>query len=230
MITTEIKLREEFDKLFSKEDPWKQTSSCFHKSYLERIKTILKQKKYLNAIAIRSGEGDITEALSNFVVNILGVDISSVAIERAKNNNKHHNVSYISAGALDYTLKSNDKYDLVLCLEMLYYLNDDEQIQLLNNISKILLPKGVLLLGVVVSGANQYKEYFTYNKIHTILQNIFIIKSSCTVTPNYLRVYHKVLLKILCSLHLYKMVSEFIKLFFDSKTNAYQTLFVLEKK
>jgi len=65
----------------------------------------------------------------------------------------------------------------------LYYLEKAKQKNILENIHKSLDRSGVLILSVVVSGKNNYGDYFTYEQIMAQLNEYFRVLYAFPLIP-----------------------------------------------
>ena len=91
------------------------------------------------------GNGLISVSLGKAGYNVLGIDISLKAIEKAKEKNSLPNVKFAVAGAEELS-ETNTKYDAVICSEVLEHLNEPSS--LLKYIYKTMKDDGVLIVTV----------------------------------------------------------------------------------
>jgi 2-polyprenyl-3-methyl-5-hydroxy-6-metoxy-1,4-benzoquinol methylase len=132
---------EEIEKFYEKEDPWGYKSILDDQIRKEKIIKVLNQfhpYKFKKALDIGCGEGWITEELP--AEEIIGIDISQKAIERARKNAK--NAKYYVGDINLITLPSN-YFDLIVATGVLYrhYINR----KTVKKIEKALSPKGFLI-------------------------------------------------------------------------------------
>jgi len=202
-MSSENELKKKFNDFFLEEDPWHKLNTCRDKIYKIKVLNFLSMYNYKNVLDLGCGEGDFTYLISNKVKKIDAVDISSIAIDRAKQKYQNSNITYFNMGALEFCSQTTlKKYDLIFALEMLYYLNDKERIELLELISNLLQDNGILYIGLVVSGKNKYGKYFTYDSACNLLSKYFKIISITTAVPKGFKEIplRKFIIKILCIL------------------------------
>jgi peptidoglycan/xylan/chitin deacetylase (PgdA/CDA1 family)/ubiquinone/menaquinone biosynthesis C-methylase UbiE len=110
-----------WNKQYGTVDPWNYGSTYEQTKYLHTLELI--PDKSLNAIELGCSEGRFTEILAPRVGRLLAIDISSIALDRARArcasiNNVTFRQHDISTGMV------GSSYDLVVCSEILYYLRD----------------------------------------------------------------------------------------------------------
>ncbi|MEP7250993.1 MAG: methyltransferase domain-containing protein [Ginsengibacter sp.] len=98
-----------------------------------------------NVLDVGCGNGLISLSLGKAGYNVLGIDISSKAIEKAKERNNLSNVKFSVAGA-DELSETGKKYDAVICSEVLEHLNEPST--LLKYIYKTMKDDGILIVTV----------------------------------------------------------------------------------
>lgn len=230
-MSSEVELKERFDKWFEKESPWRNRNTCNDKVYKIKVLKFLDYHSYSKVLDLGCGEGDFTYLIAGKVKSVKAVDISATAIERARSKFSKENIEYIRSGALEFVQQEKDRYDLIFCLEMLYYLKPNEQEELLDYLSKILENNGVLYLGLVVSGENQYGKYFTYESACGLINKYFKILSVSTAVPkNFNEIpFIKLLLKALRLFNRFELIERIISTFLDPRKYAYQANFICVK-
>lgn len=111
-----------WNRYFATEDPWNYSSPYEQEKY-ERQLEILPAGPIGRALELACAEGHFTRQLAPRVGHLTATDISAVAIERARARcSDQPNVEF---GVLDFfadTLPS--EMDLIVCSEVLYYLDD----------------------------------------------------------------------------------------------------------
>jgi len=90
---------------------------------------------------------------------------------------------------------------------------------------------GVLYLGLVVSGENQYGKYFTYESACCLVNKYFKILSVTTAVPKTISEipFIKLLLKVLYLFKRYQLTQRIISTFLDPGKHAYQANFICVK-
>lgn len=126
---------------FATEDPWNYGSSYEQEKY-ERELEILPAGHIDRALELACAEGHFTRQLSPCVGHLTATDISAIAIERARE--RCSDQSNVEFGVLDFdadTLPGG--MDLIFCSEVLYYLDDlDELRRIAKKIVEALVPGG----------------------------------------------------------------------------------------
>ena len=113
-----------FELIYFFKNPWNLHSSeeVYRYKYLNNF--LIKKnnnKIYSNILEIGCGEGIHTSYLTNIANKITSLDISTVAIKKAKK--KHiKNVSFHNCIIEKYIIK--DKFDLIIASEVIYYIKD----------------------------------------------------------------------------------------------------------
>src|ERR1700722_19850597 len=100
------------------------------------------------------GEGHLTRTIFSKARSVVGIDISDVAIARAKSLNLP-NARFENA---DFLHASFEDYDVIAAIECVYYLSFQEREALLEKITKELSGKIVLRSGPIVD----YRIHFSH--------------------------------------------------------------------
>lgn len=133
---------EDWDKKLEKEDLWEFKTDPWQWQRFRDVVNLLPEAD--SVLEIGCMEGEFTKYLKN--KEITAVDISAVAIERAKTK---INANFI---VMDVEEKPLDKeFDLVIVMETLYYLNPEDRTK--ENILKMVKKGGYLALEHVL-GSN----------------------------------------------------------------------------
>lgn len=114
---------------------------------------LLPDRPYGKVLDLGSGHGFLARRLSVKAEEVLGVDISQVAVDQAKAiHSKVGNLSFLRADVLDLPATLDGRFDVVVVADMLYYLPkplDDRLLKdLAQRIARLLVPGG---LGLVVN-------------------------------------------------------------------------------
>lgn len=116
--------------------------------------------KFLN---FGCGNGIHSKYFSSQGFDVYGADISQTAIQQAKINNQGYKSNF-------YTIKNNDllqyignnKFDLILANQSLYY-SDDQELKDIMKQFDMLLNKGGLVIFTMMSINNYYSQYIEEN-------------------------------------------------------------------
>ncbi len=134
-----------WEELFEEEDPWNYESAYEQEKYARQLEN-LPAEPLERALELACAEGHLTRQLAPRVKHLLASDISSKALERARVRCKEHqNVDFVkldfSADALPQAM------DLIVCSEVLYYLHDEAELQIVaRRLMEALRPGGHLLM------------------------------------------------------------------------------------
>lgn len=122
------------------------------------------------ALDVGCALGDFTRHLYELNNNLLAIDISKTAIEKAKA--KFDYIDFRVGSLPDSSLQSS-AFDLITCLEVLYYMDEDEQKAFLSAVNSLLKEGGT---GVITSVIGE-KPYFKSEDLVMLLSEYFKIKS-----------------------------------------------------
>ena len=146
-------------KKFSKTDKeWWDLSGEFKSLHeinpvrIEYINSVLdrhfKTTKGLRLIDIGCGGGLICEPMSQYHMKISGLDANAENIKGAKIRAERNefDIKYIHSTVEEH-LKSENKYDVILCLEVIEHVANPEEFTM--NVSKLLAPGGVIIFSTI---------------------------------------------------------------------------------
>jgi ubiquinone/menaquinone biosynthesis C-methylase UbiE len=166
---------------------WRGSQQLRYASCLSMIQHILSAKQKLNILDIGCGLGDLTARLgqSNPQHAVFGVDITENAVKWGA---RHYPDVRFSMGALPKLSFHDRKFDLVLCLDVIYYLNDEDRIKAVHHINRVLKKDGYVLLSSMLSRDGRYldehvvinelKDAFSIEAIHYEYRNYYEIPLS----------------------------------------------------
>lgn len=143
-----------------------------HLSLYDFAKQFVLKKKVLD---LGCGTGYGTFFLSNVVENIVGIDISVDAINRARENFKSQNLIYkvMDTHQLEF---DNKLFDAIISFEVFEHLKDQNKV--LEEVKRVLKSDGIFILStpnkIYSKGKNPYhiKEFFK-NELEIILTTYF---------------------------------------------------------
>jgi peptidoglycan/xylan/chitin deacetylase (PgdA/CDA1 family)/trans-aconitate methyltransferase len=119
----------EWDEFFATENPWNYDSPYEQLKY-ERTLAMLPEQHFERAMELACAEGHFTLGLAARVGKLLAVDISSKALERAAHRCRSlPNVEYLRSDFFSAALPG--PWDLIVCAEVLYYMESKEKLELL---------------------------------------------------------------------------------------------------
>jgi peptidoglycan/xylan/chitin deacetylase (PgdA/CDA1 family) len=140
-----------FERLFARRvDPWGYTNPYEQKKH-EQILSLIPKEGIGRAIDLGCAEGHFTARLATRVPNVVAADVSQVALDRAARRLKGlGNVRFVRLDLRSEPLPG--RFDLIVCSEVLYYLDGLEQLQAVaRKLANALEPGGYL----VTAHANQ---------------------------------------------------------------------------
>lgn len=109
----------------------------------------IKPLKNIKLLDIGSGGGLVCKPMYELGANITGIDANEHNTKAAMAYAREHNmeIKYVNNTVEDYVLKNNEKYDVILCLEVIEHVaNPKEFVQ---NISKLLKQNGILIFSTI---------------------------------------------------------------------------------
>lgn len=125
---TEVYGRNYFETLFATQpDPWKYTNPYEQTKY-EQTLGLLPSTQIGQALELACAEGHFTAQLSPRVGSLIAADISQVALERsAKRCAGLKNIRFVHLDLIKEPLPG--RFELIVCSEVLYYLNGRDALQ-----------------------------------------------------------------------------------------------------
>lgn len=141
----------------------------------ERIADILGGRRYKKILEVGCGEGYHSEMLAGFGDSLLGIDISGKAVSRASEMHADNpSVSFRRADVL--TFRPKDRFGLIICSEVLYYMGPEQGKKAALSLFESLAPGGHLL-AVDIFAASESEEGLALKKrgagsIHPMLLEI----------------------------------------------------------
>lgn len=137
-------VRNYFNFLYRQEDPY-LVAKPEVKERFDRTFSLLDGFYSQKGLEIGCGEGRVTHYLAAKVERVVGFDISDLAIKRAKKiNQENPKIEYRTVDILIENI--TEKYDLIFCSEVLYYLTLQQLKPTIEKIINLLNQHGKLLL------------------------------------------------------------------------------------
>lgn len=133
--TSDLKNLEDFEQLYrEREDPWALRS--FDEKRVRGLETVrmLEGRRFRLAVDLCCGEGSFTHRLSHFCSEVIGVDVSSTAIERARE--KYSDCRFIVEDVLKVDLEQIGSPDLILALDSWYFFDADQKEELMKHLRR----------------------------------------------------------------------------------------------
>jgi cyclopropane fatty-acyl-phospholipid synthase-like methyltransferase len=148
----------DFDTFYKLPDPWRISRAKFRDKILRRW--LSKLVRGQSVLELGCGEGHLTQTVFSEAQSVTGIDISDVAIDRAKSR-EIGNANFIRSDFLQAPLEG---YDVITAIECLYYLSSAEQNELFIKIAREHAGK-IFFLSAPIIGENQFRRYFTHDEL-----------------------------------------------------------------
>ena len=157
----------EFDEMYKDfDDPWEQTTREKWASEKAVALNLIRKLNAKKVIELGCGLGHYTNKIHNLGVDVLGVDISKTAIEKARAN--YPNCKFVVGDILDFSIYKEYRPDVIVMAEITWYILD--KLDKFIDFFKFNLPNTYLihLLTTYPDGVQQYgKDKFT--NLHQIM-------------------------------------------------------------
>jgi 2-polyprenyl-3-methyl-5-hydroxy-6-metoxy-1,4-benzoquinol methylase len=139
------------------------------------------KKQNTVVLELGCGPGNVSKYLLSHLTDLtlFGIDLSEKMIELSKVNNPNANFEVMDCREIHLL---NKTYDGIMCGFCLPYLSKEEAIQLVNDCSKLLNPKGVLYISTMEddycksgwrsSGDGQHQMYMHYHQQDYLMEAI----------------------------------------------------------
>ncbi len=123
-----MKESEYWDRVFARSDPWNYSGSPYEQTKYRHTLEMMPDSSIGRAAELGCAEGIFTTMVAPLVDRLLAVDISNVALDRAKARClENRNVTFAQHDISDGMIGAD--YDLVICSEILYYLRDSAALE-----------------------------------------------------------------------------------------------------
>jgi 2-polyprenyl-3-methyl-5-hydroxy-6-metoxy-1,4-benzoquinol methylase len=170
----------EWNNFYSRSNPWHYLGNFNERIRNKIIIDFVRWSKRKTMLDMACGEGTLTSALSPYFESVDAFDISSKAIEFAKNNNPAENINYFQLD-LEAFDKNSRAYDFIICAEAFYYLQPQLIIKTLHKIKHILNSGGYFILTTrIVNEGAPSDPYYGFEDILEILREFFTV---VTIVP-----------------------------------------------
>ena len=157
----------EFEEMYKDfDDPWEQTTREKWASEKAVALNLIRKLNAKKVIELGCGLGHYTNKIHNFGVDVIGVDISKTAIEKARAN--YPNCKFVVGDILDFSIYKEYRPDVIVMAEITWYILD--KLDKFIDFFKFNLPNTYLihLLTTYPDGVQQYgKDKFT--NLHQIM-------------------------------------------------------------
>src|ERR671922_476585 len=117
------KIRTFMDGLWERGDPWDFESSAYERDRCAQLLKMLDGRRYARVLEIGCGAGYLTRLLAPLADQLVALDISRTAIERARGLSAGQTgVDFCVANVMDYKPQADGPWDLIVFSETIYYL------------------------------------------------------------------------------------------------------------
>ncbi len=142
-----------FDAVYAGGDPWASGDPryLYQRRKYEVLSGLLPERRFERVLDLGTGLGLLARKLAGQADEVLGLDISQVAVEQAQaRHGDLPNLRFAQADVLDLPSSLDGQFDLVMVADTLYYLPaplDDELLkQVALRVARLLRPGGLCLL------------------------------------------------------------------------------------
>jgi SAM-dependent methyltransferase len=145
------------ERLYSRRDPYGLATNGYEQSKYDLIIETLASGSYARGLEVGCGEGLLTERLAPLCRELVGVDISEAAIDRARAllaGQEAGNRVSLERRTLPFDILSGT-FDLIVCSDVLYYWEPATLQVGLDRLLERLRPGGTLLLLHYLGGFGQ---------------------------------------------------------------------------
>lgn len=135
-----------WEAIFSSEDPWNYTCEYERLKY-ERTLSLLPHRPIGRALELACAEGLFSQQLASRVAHLTASDISRTALARASARSGEQGTTNIAFAELDFCKDEiGTGWDLIVCSEVLYYLDSPETVSsFAARVADALAPGGLFL-------------------------------------------------------------------------------------
>jgi len=185
-----MRTAQDFNLFYASPDPWHISGARFRDKVLRwRLTSFIRGKSVLE---LGCGEGHLSQTVFSKARSVVGIDISDVAIARAKSLE----LPYARFETADLLYTSFEGYDVIVAIECIYYLSRQERGAFLEKVAKEHPGKMLLLSGPIID----YPRYFS----HRLLMHEFATLGFSLFKSSNLSVYWRPLAL--------RIIANFIKL------------------
>jgi SAM-dependent methyltransferase len=168
-----MRTAEDFNLYYATPDPWHISRSRFRDRVLRRCLHQFIRDRFV--LELGCGEGHLTEAVFGKARSVVGVDISDVAIARAKSL-ELPNARFEHADFLQISYRG---YEVIAAIECIHYLSHPEQGAFLQKVAREHAGKMLLLSGPIVD----YWHHFSHRRLMLEFTTLgFSLVKSCNLS------------------------------------------------
>jgi cyclopropane fatty-acyl-phospholipid synthase-like methyltransferase len=153
--STCMRTADDFNAYYANHDPWGFADATFRDRVLRAHLTRATRKK--TVLELGCGEGHLTLAVFHKARSVTAIDISDVAIARAKSLNLR-NARFETADLMDISFRG---YDVIAAIECVQYLSYGEQEAFLRKVASEHSGKLLFLSGPIID----YQKHFGHRRL-----------------------------------------------------------------
>jgi cyclopropane fatty-acyl-phospholipid synthase-like methyltransferase len=170
----------DFNSFYAVPDPWQISRASFRDRVLRR--SLLRFVAGKSVLELGCGEGHLTQAVFGDARSVSGIDLSDIAIERAR----ARAIPNAQFQAADFLNVSFMGFDVIAAIECLYYLTQEDQAAFFEKVCREHRGKLLIISGPVI-GQNEHRKYFTHDGLLRTFANYRI----SVVESHSLNVYRR---------------------------------------
>lgn len=170
----------DFNQFYAVPDPWKISRASFRDKILRR--TVAGYVARKSILELGCGEGHLTEAIFGEARSVVGIDLSDVAVTRAK----ARGIANASFATADFLSVSFEGFDVITAIECLYYLTPGDQATFFEKAAREHCGKTLIISGPII-GENEHRKYFT----HAGMLETFARYGATLIASHNLNVYRR---------------------------------------
>jgi SAM-dependent methyltransferase len=134
-----------FDRLYSEsQDPWGFATSQYEKIKYERTLEALDGQTFDRALEVGCSIGVFTERLASICGRVVAVDVSRLAVDRARKRLTANENVVVEQMSLPSKMPEGN-FDLIVCSEVLYYLTPEDLRRALDSFGRKLRAGGTFV-------------------------------------------------------------------------------------
>jgi SAM-dependent methyltransferase len=183
-----------FDLLYEQlEDPWACNVPHFRYQRLkyDALLSLIPPRQFRSALDLGCGLGVLTRDLASRADQVLGLDLSRLAVEQARQLSKNSlNVGFEQADVLAIDPSMDGRFDLIVFADTLYYispLSDEVLKRIRRRVANLLVPGGVLLLA-----HHYFCDLDPGSRLSRVIHNAFRWAPELTLLQEYRKPFYPV--------------------------------------
>jgi len=119
-----LQTRRKMDRVFGRrEDPFSYRRSSYEQARLDAMAEVVSGRQWRSALEVGCAEGDFTERLCEAAERVTALDISPVALARARRRLSGAAVEFVEADMRQWSPPAGMRYELMILADVLYYLD-----------------------------------------------------------------------------------------------------------